>query len=244
MSPKPKIHWLHKVFSRREIPYRLNHSIASFTFDDFPKSALHVAGKILKSYGAVGTYYTSLGLMDQIIEGQGPCFSRDDLDLLLDDHHELACHTYAHVGALQNSLGTFRDEIHKNRSELAKLFPDYQVENFAYPGGEVTFRAKAEMANHTDSSRCCYSGINQRMIDLDLLLCQHMRMDRPISEIEQVVDRCMLEPAWLVFYVHDVSDAPSAGGCTPEYFKNVVDYVAKRCEIHTVKEALRRIRTA
>ncbi|MFN6018273.1 MAG: polysaccharide deacetylase family protein [Verrucomicrobiota bacterium] len=241
-SPKPKIHKMHQKFFRREIPYGLDYPIASFTFDDFPRSALHSAGKILTSVGACGTYYTSLGLMDQIIEGQGPCFTRQDLDLLLEDNHELACHTFAHVGAIQNGLGRFRDEIVKNRVELAKIFPGYSVENFAYPGGEVTFRTKNNMRDHSESSRSCYSGINRNMIDLNLLLCQHMRMFRPLEDIQRVVDQAAHEPAWLVFYVHDVSHSPSTGGCTPEYFKAVVDYVAKHCEIFTVREALRRIK--
>lgn len=242
LSPRPKIHKLHQTFLRREIPFELNYPIVSFTFDDFPRSALHSAGKILTSIGAAGTYYTSLGLMDQVIVGQGPCFTRGDLDLLLEDNHELACHTYGHVGAIQNSLGTFQSEIIKNRIELAKLFPDYSVENFAYPGGEVTFRTKYGMKDHADSSRSCYSGINRGMIDMNLLFCQHMRMFRPLDDIRRVVDQATHEPSWLVFYVHDVSPSPSAGGCTPDYFKRVVDHVCKNCEIFTVKDALKRIK--
>ena len=37
--------------------------LISFTFDDFPRSALTVGGEILERHGARGTYYASLGVM-------------------------------------------------------------------------------------------------------------------------------------------------------------------------------------
>jgi peptidoglycan/xylan/chitin deacetylase (PgdA/CDA1 family) len=43
----------------------------SFTFDDFPRSALHVAGRILEDHGIAGTYYVSLGLMGTLTPDRG-----------------------------------------------------------------------------------------------------------------------------------------------------------------------------
>src|SRR5205823_2244619 len=37
--------------------------LISFTFDDFPRSALLAGGAILNRFGVAGTYYVSLGLL-------------------------------------------------------------------------------------------------------------------------------------------------------------------------------------
>ena len=68
----------------------------SFTFDDFPASALHVAGRVLADNDISGTYYTSFGLMDTVAP-TGPIFGPDDIPLLLEQGHELGCHTYHHL---------------------------------------------------------------------------------------------------------------------------------------------------
>ena len=244
VSPRRFIHGIHRMACRRELRYTLPYSIASVTFDDFPGSALRNGGRLLKQFGGSGTYYTSLGLMGTDHPTQGACFSRDDLDALVADGHELACHTYAHVGAKQVGWSMFEAEIRRNRMELEKILPGYVMENFAYPGGEVTLRVKRRMRDYAATSRGCYAGINRDWIDLDLLLCQHLRMDRPLDEIRKVVAGCDKRPAWLVFYVHDVSDNPSVGGCTPQYLEEALGFIASKCRILTVSEALKLIRSA
>src|SRR5215831_4131083 len=77
-------------FIRRPFPVRTAVPIVSFTFDDFPRSALLRAAPILKRYGVRGTYYASLGLMGT----QGPpgaMFQAEDLGELVQQGHELGC---------------------------------------------------------------------------------------------------------------------------------------------------------
>src|SRR5580704_13039157 len=72
--------------------------IVTFTFDDFPRSALTVGGSILESFAARATYYVSMGLMDA--ENQlGPQFSREDLHSLVERGHEVAIHGFDHLSA-------------------------------------------------------------------------------------------------------------------------------------------------
>jgi hypothetical protein len=52
-----------RVLFRRQFAVTTDVPLISFTFDDFPRSAFVEAGSILTRYGAVGTYYASLGLM-------------------------------------------------------------------------------------------------------------------------------------------------------------------------------------
>jgi len=234
-SPRPQIH---QGLFRRQVRLDLPYPIASFTFDDFPRSALHIGGQLLKQFDARGTYYASLGLMNTEHITQGPCFTREDLDVLLADGHELGCHTYAHVGARQKGLVVFEEEIRRNRLHMAQILPGHALDNFAYPGGEVTLRLKRRMRNHALSSRGTYTGINRRWVDLDLLLCQNLREHIPLANAQRVVDSCCEDPGWLIFYVHDVRDKPSPGGCTPEYMQAVLQIVAEKCRIMTVGAAL------
>src|SRR6188768_4580996 len=78
---------------RRLCHLRLERPIISFTFDDFPRSALRQAGAILRQHETTGTYYVSIGLMDKETP-TGQMFTRDDLNELVEQKHELACHTY------------------------------------------------------------------------------------------------------------------------------------------------------
>src|SRR5260370_938233 len=70
--------------------------VVSFTFDDFPKSALATGGAILERYGARGTFYASLKLAgaETIL---GPMFDEEDIRAAHHAGHEIACHTFTHL---------------------------------------------------------------------------------------------------------------------------------------------------
>src|SRR5687768_10497192 len=89
---------LAQLFFRRPIAIRSEMPLISFTFDDFPRSALHVGGAILKRFGLVGTYYASLGLMGTEAP-TGSIFDLEDLRILLEQGHELGSHTFDHLHA-------------------------------------------------------------------------------------------------------------------------------------------------
>jgi hypothetical protein len=71
MSPADiagRIRWRYRrsvgtLFRRRPLTIRADVPRISFTFDDFPKSALHTGGAILRTFNVLGTYYASFGLM-------------------------------------------------------------------------------------------------------------------------------------------------------------------------------------
>jgi len=78
-------------------PFLLRNDVPniSFTFDDFPRSALLTGGAILSRYGVRGSYYASLGLMGKQAP-TGTIFVAEDLQRLLAQGHELGCHTFDH----------------------------------------------------------------------------------------------------------------------------------------------------
>src|SRR6185295_18271573 len=74
-------------FARRDFRLASDVPLVSFTFDDFPRSALAEGGRILAEQGVRGTYFVSM----QLLGGpsvSGPIASRDDLQTLLHDGHE------------------------------------------------------------------------------------------------------------------------------------------------------------
>src|SRR5277367_2947024 len=102
MSLRTSLGDAHRAFlrgvARREARIENDRPYVSFTFDDFPKTALTVGGKILEDSGARGTYYAAPGLMGTISE-VGLNFDKEDLQQLIASGHELGNHTYSHVHA-------------------------------------------------------------------------------------------------------------------------------------------------
>src|SRR5450631_1280171 len=84
-----------RLLFRKPFLIRLQQPLISFTFDDFPRSALLVGGSILNNVGLAATYYASLGLIGKEAPS-GQIFVADDLATLFDQGHELGCHTFAH----------------------------------------------------------------------------------------------------------------------------------------------------
>src|SRR5437660_1249248 len=80
---------------RRSVPLGNRGPIVSFGFDDFPRSAYLVAGRILEAHGARGTYYTAAGLMNTA-NGLGDLCLVEDLNSLLEKGHELGTQTFQH----------------------------------------------------------------------------------------------------------------------------------------------------
>ena len=105
------------MFARRQHRMRNTRPMISFTFDDFPRSALFTAGAILEKHDISGTYYTSFGLMGQVAP-TGEIFHSGDVPLVLQRGHELGCHTYAHSHAYDTAPGTFEESIVRNQAAL------------------------------------------------------------------------------------------------------------------------------
>jgi peptidoglycan/xylan/chitin deacetylase (PgdA/CDA1 family) len=201
----------------------LNESpLISFTFDDFPRSALHVGGRILRSHGAVGTYYVALGLMNRD-EPVGRICNADDLADLLAVGHELGCHTYGHHDAWATPPRLFEESILANRRALGRLLPGATFETMSYPINSPRPGAKRRAGRHF---ACCRGGdqrINVGTMDLSYLRAFFLEQsrERPAA-VWEAIERNRQERGWLIFATHDVSPRPSPFGCTPEFFGEAV----------------------
>jgi peptidoglycan/xylan/chitin deacetylase (PgdA/CDA1 family) len=225
--------------SRRNTSLPESGPIVSFTFDDFPRTALQIGGAILKNYGARGTYYAAMGLMDTVT-AVGQQFGPADLDFLLDEGHELGSHTFGHLSCRSAVLREFKADVTKGKDSVTALTGIRAPHNFAYPFGHVTLRAKGTVGSSVTTCRGILPGINYNSIDLNLLkanrLYSHLLDFETIDRLLDTNDRL---GGWLIFYTHDVSDTPSRYGCKTHDFERVVERVAKRrCRILKVADVV------
>src|SRR5208282_1782759 len=140
---------LGSLYSRR-VPLGNGGPIVTFSFDDFPRSAYTVGGAILKNFGARGTYYTAVGLMNTTNE-LGEQFRRADLDALVEDGHELASHTFSHVSCRSIAPSQFVDEVDRGRKAIEEVTGERDSGNFAFPFGEFTLSARKTLRSRLAS---------------------------------------------------------------------------------------------
>jgi peptidoglycan/xylan/chitin deacetylase (PgdA/CDA1 family) len=196
--------------------------MVSFTFDDFPRSALLVGGRTLAAHGARGTYYVAPALMGTTNELGEQFQVRDLLDLVAAGH-ELGSHTFHHVSARGMSAEAFRSDVVEGAEALRAMTGVGPVANFSYPSGEVTVAAKRLAGGQCASCRGTQSGSNGPKADLNLLRANRLYSTSvPFPRVAELIARHARPGRWLIFYTHDVGDTPSPYGCTPRYFEDSV----------------------
>ncbi len=224
---------------RKPFSIHLRRPLISFTFDDFPRSAIRTGGAILKQFGVAGTYYAALGLVGQSTPS-GQIFSVDDLPALFEQGHELGCHTFAHCDSWESPTEIFEKSLVDNRAALHQLFPDVVFKTFAYPINLPKPRTKARTSEYFLSCRGGGQRSNVGQVDLNQLSAYFLEKSRDnIQPIKDVIDKNRRDCGWLIFATHDIAEDHTPFGCTPEFFRNVVQYaVTSGAHIVPVLEAL------
>ncbi len=200
--------------------------IVTFTFDDFPRSALAIGGDIVERYGGRATYYVAMGLMGASND-LGEQFRRADLHSLVERGHELANHSFSHLSVRKSPFKKFLMDLDQCDRTIRENIAVNVTRNFAYPYGEVTLAAKRRLGPRMASCRGTCGGFNGPDVDLNLL-----RANRLYGDIDQfeVAKHLILENkkrrSWLIFYSHDVASNPSSFGCTPTLLEEVVSLAA------------------
>src|SRR5580692_2797537 len=209
---------------RRPLLVRPERPLISFSFDDFPQSALLIGGAILNRFGLVGTYYASLGLLGRETP-TGRMFDAGDLTMLLERGHELGCHTFSHCDSWDTGTVAFEKSIIENRAALNRLIPGTEFKSFSYPISLPRPQTKRNIADHF---LCCRAGgqaLNEGKADLNQLAAFFLEKSRDdIQAIKALIDHNREVRGWLIFATHDISDDPTPYGCTPGFFEEVVQY--------------------
>lgn len=229
------------IFSRfyqKKVSLKLKEPLISFTFDDIPRSAIENGEALLRKYNYSGTYYISLGLM----ENEGFDFSRDDsriLNKIVDRGGELACHTYSHLHFFKANRQKIFSDLQKNQSSIENFVPGYKFKNISFPFGEQTLKARRIFRDKFRSARSVYRGINSGNVDLNCLKSVRLYENNSLPIIFSIINEAVEKKAWIIFYTHDVMDNPTEIGCSPGYFEEVVRYChEKKLKVLTVNDAL------
>lgn len=216
-----------RMLFRKLQTVRLQQPLISFTFDDFPRSALLSGGQILKSFGAEGTYYLSIGLLGKASSSGQICIL-DDLQKALDEGHELGCHTFSHCDSWYTEPERFDREIIRNRLALQDLVPGAQFESFAFPLSSPRPTTKRAASRHF---LCCRGGgqtLNAGSADLNQLSAYFLeKAGGDIEPVKALINRNTEKKGWLIFATHDVAPNASQYGCIPEFFADVVRYASE-----------------
>jgi peptidoglycan/xylan/chitin deacetylase (PgdA/CDA1 family) len=223
---------------RRVALFPESEPIISFTFDDFPRTALAAGGTILEAFGACGTYYTAASLMNGSSE-IGDHFTADDLSAVLRRGHEIGNHTFSHSSSRSLSSRAFCADVEKGKQALEKL-ADHSADNFCYPYGHVTLGTKRALSSHVTSARGTYTGFNGPDVDLNLLRANRLYGDmNQAPRLHALILENVQRKTWLIFYTHDVRPQPSPYGCTPALFESVVSCAARSgSRLLTIQQAL------
>ena len=224
----------------RTLRLRNTRPMISFTFDDFPHSAVANGARLLESAGVLGTFYLASQFCDATVDGIA-YYTLGDVRRLLECGHEVGCHTATHARVPGLSRKAFNDELDRNQAFVAEHFGDIQLRSFAYPFGAVSPRAKMTAEKRFASCRGIVPEINGGSVDLGLV--------RAVKLYEHLYDREKLRGllgklrvnSWLVFFTHDVDSSPSVYGVSPSLLGYAIETALEMGhEILTMKSALGR----
>lgn len=225
--------------ARRDLHFKLDKPIVSFTFDDFPRSAIANGSDQLEKQGWLAGFYVAAGLMG-IDNHHGPHFTAKDILELVENGHEIAGHTYTHVDCDQLGLTQTLAEIEKNKAALIAMGHDKKIEHFAYPFGAANAQLKHGLQDQFKTMRGVTPGVHIDKADLNALKSTPLYSGSAINDALHMIQSLETRPGWLILFAHDIQDSPSEWGCTPSEFKSVVQAV-KQCgaEVMTIGATLK-----
>jgi peptidoglycan/xylan/chitin deacetylase (PgdA/CDA1 family) len=233
-----------KMLCRRVMTVKADPPVISFTFDDFPRSAL-VGGDILSRHGFAGTFYVALSLAGKE-GGPGQMFEMEDLPLVVQQGHELGCHTFGHCHSWETTAEKYESSVVENSRKLKEALPDVEFRSFSYPYCSPHPMNKCRVAPHFLSCRAGEQGINTGPTDLNQLDAFFLEKTRgDVQPVREIIDLNCRRNGWLIFATHDISDSPSPFGCTPSFFEEVVKYAAESgARILPISEGVEALRAA
>ncbi len=210
-------------FGRRDFFLKADRPYVSFTFDDFPRTALTEGGRILLEHGVRGTYFVSLNLLGGP-SPSGPIATRDDLATLLRSGHELGCHTFEHLDGCVSTAVDFERSIRTNREAFRELVPGGSLPVFAYPLNGPVLSVKKAVGRHFVGCRGSGQVFNSGATDLNLLNAYFLdwRNRGNLDAVREIIEKNAAARGWLIFATHDVTENPSSYGCEPGYFAEAV----------------------
>lgn len=215
---------LGRTLVKRSIRLAGKRSVASITFDDFPKNAWTEGGPVLARHGIRATYYTAGGYCGRSLNGTR-FYDAGDLTALAACGHEIGCHGFGHQATPGLSNPELAADSQRNAEFLKPFLKGEGPVSYAYPYGRVSPRSKRFYAPRFTSLRGTHGGINIGRVDLAQLNVISLEMGQWDQDgIEAAIQQVVQSNGWLILTTHDVSESPSRFGSTP----GMLDWALKR----------------
>lgn len=195
--------------------------VITFTFDDFPKTALNGADIVEKHGGRAG-FYACTTLMNQRSPVMGDMFDAETLAELRARGHEIGAHTHSHLDCARSPLSKVERDIGENLVALQEVGHLETVSAFAFPYGETSYAAKRWIGDVFVTGRGILPGVNIGECDRSQLRAielgsSAMHRRRALAALKTAIDA----KAWLFFFTHDVSNAPTEYGAPVELMEEL-----------------------
>jgi peptidoglycan/xylan/chitin deacetylase (PgdA/CDA1 family) len=203
---------------------RPDRPVVTFTFDDFPKSALNGADVVEKQGGRAG-FYACTSLMGLRSPAMGEMFDGTTLAELSARGHEIGAYSHTRLDCSRHALSIVERDIGENLVALSEAGHKETVSAFAYPYGETTYAAKRWVGDVFATARGARPGVNAGEADLSQLRAVEL-----VATAESrrralaMLKTCVETKGWLFFFTHDVSSSPSPSG-VPDF---VIEELATR----------------
>ena len=147
----------------------------------------------------------------------------EDLDRLYRAGHEIGSHGYAHIDAMAAPATAYQTDLTRNAAFLKCHLPDADIRSYAYPYGAAPLSAKRVARARHAACRGVHPGLNVGSVDRGLVRAfplETVRFD-PLA-LRDLLKEAVRRKAWLVFYLHDVSDDPTRFGVTPDHLRRSI----------------------
>ncbi|WP_137172585.1 polysaccharide deacetylase family protein [Massilia sp. HP4] len=213
----------YRLLNRRERDIVYKGGAVSFTFDDFPHSALDGAA-MLEERGWRGTFYLSTALAGHD-SNVGQIADLASVMALHARGHEIGNHTDSHLRCQGAPKAVLKRELKASADALA---PADGNRSFAFPFGAYDASALNVFSGSFDTLRTVQRGVNHGRADLNLLKANPIYESTQLDTVRMLLDETVANDGWLIFYTHDVCARPSDFGCTPARFDQVLSLVAQR----------------
>lgn len=229
-----------RFVAKEPIRPTLQRGIISLSFDDCPRSVVENALPLIEVKGWRATIYAAMGLCGTT-NHLGLHMSEDDMVAAHKAGHEIGDHTFNHIDGLDAGPDATLADIAKNRSVFERLnLP--KAETFAFPYGEVTPSLKRALSSEFELSRGIHAPQGDQL-DLNLTASGRLYSDH-FEETCSLIRSAAKEKRWLILFGHDVRDAPSDFGCTPEELSRWLELIASLpLDVLPVRDALKKVRS-
>lgn len=195
--------------------------VISFTFDDFPASALHAGGAVLGELGIAATYYAAFGLRGSM-QPTGRMFDDEDVLALLEQGHELGSHTYDHCHAYSTPAREFEESVRRNSEAAAALHPGIELRSLSYPISFPRPAIKLRCQRHFTSCRGGGQAVNLGAIDLNCLKSYFLEQSGgDLGAVSAMIENCVRRRGWLIFSTHGVAENPMPYGVRQGFLRDV-----------------------